>query len=138
MGIAFLFQSEQHLIVHCHDCRHEVRLTPLQAVVALGEACPFEEAARRLRCSKCGARGRDGRIAAYPCMADCYARNAVSQAERDLARNPGCGNARLNLEEALAAWDARRPADLDPQRKRPPGEPEGLASVVGHQPPMSS
>lgn len=46
------------------DCRRARRLTPAQAVQLLGPNCTIEQADRRLRCSACGSRGRDGFIRA--------------------------------------------------------------------------
>lgn len=44
----------------CDNCSRQARFTPEILVRLFGPACTIRQAERRLRCSLCGARGRDG------------------------------------------------------------------------------
>lgn len=70
--IGDLLQTNTHLIVTCcrPGCRREERLSAARACELLGLETAFEGLERRLRCSRCGARGRDGFIIVRPCSLD--------------------------------------------------------------------
>lgn len=105
-----LLESELHLIVRCSPCRRELRLTPMEAIDALGADCTMIAARDRLRCSWCGARGRSA-IEFWPCSIDRAAQHRVWHAERQFHLWKTPENLR-ELEDARAAWAVRRPRDM--------------------------
>lgn len=72
MPMRDLLAINQHLNLTCHypTCQREVRWTCVEAVERLGPDFPMERVRFRLRCSACGARGRDGFVSAKPCTLD--------------------------------------------------------------------
>lgn len=57
----------------CRDgCRRQARWPPAEAVAKLGARTTFPEAARRLRCDACGARGREKMVTCRPDVVDGY------------------------------------------------------------------
>jgi anti-sigma-K factor RskA len=74
--IGDLVASQQRLEVYCHNdvCRHHVTLEPLDACLLLGEETTFEDAQRRLTCSRCKVKGREGWITVQASMQDYYER----------------------------------------------------------------
>jgi ribosomal protein S27AE len=88
MQVRDLLSSNQHLNIWCAapGCRHKVRWTAVQACERLGPETPIAEARRRLRCGRCGARGRDGHLDAHPCTLDAAAAFARQQHAAAAAR----------------------------------------------------
>ena len=108
--LAHLLEEDLHLVVSCHGCHREIRLTPTEAIDLLGPDCTLLEARDRLRCSWCGAGGRT-RIDARPCTQDMSAKRHLDAARRQRKVWPQDPNTSQGLEEAAAAWAARRPRD---------------------------
>ncbi|HEY1926606.1 MAG TPA: SOS response-associated peptidase family protein [Caulobacteraceae bacterium] len=108
--LAHLVEEELHLVVNCHGCHREIRLTPTEAVDLLGPDCTMLEARDRLRCSWCGAGGRS-RIDVRPCSQDMSAKRHLEAARRQRMVWPQDPSTRQGLEDAAAAWAARRPRD---------------------------
>lgn len=76
-----LLTTGQRLEIWCcrHTCRHETLWTPEEAIARLGATCTIEQACRRLRCSRCSARGRDKWVHCRPSVTDFYDRRWTEQ-----------------------------------------------------------
>lgn len=83
--VADLLAINQHLVVSCcwPECRRSRRLAAVEAVQLLGPGLPIAQAARRLRCSACGARGREKLIEVRPCTLDAAAASARQAHAKD-------------------------------------------------------
>jgi hypothetical protein len=70
--IGDLLATNRHLEIYCYapGCRREARLSATEAVRLLGPETPFVGLKKRLRCSRCGQRGRHGYIDVRPCTLD--------------------------------------------------------------------
>jgi hypothetical protein len=70
-----LVRDRQGLELWCCNvnCRHHATIPPAVAVWLVGAAVPIALAAKRFRCSVCGARGRDGMVHGRPDVKDFYA-----------------------------------------------------------------
>lgn len=103
-----LLKINQHLIVACyrHGCRHEVRLSAVEAVTLLGAEATLAAAARRLVCRRCGARGRRKEVGAWPCSLDQAAWDAREERRRGV-RNGEDGGRDLDGYLATLAKLAR-------------------------------
>lgn len=71
--IADMVERRQRLEVWCGRCHRCEQIAPERAVELLGANVTFPDAQRRLRCSGCGARGRERWIRARPSVDDFYA-----------------------------------------------------------------
>lgn len=108
--LAHLLAEELHLVVNCHGCHREIRLTPTEAIELLGPDCTMLDARDRLRCSWCGAAGRS-RIDARPCTQDMSAKRHLEAARHQRMVWPQDPHTLQGLEDAAAAWALRRPRD---------------------------
>ncbi|MFN3585775.1 hypothetical protein [Phenylobacterium sp.] len=66
--MADFLDGDRDLLAACRmpGCDYTRRMSPAEAVALLGHRCTILAARRRLRCSRCGARGRDGFIDLRP------------------------------------------------------------------------
>lgn len=64
-----------------HGCHRQVRWPAAEAVSKLGARTTFPRAARRLRCSVCGARGRDKMVTCRADIVDWYEGRWAHQAD---------------------------------------------------------
>jgi putative SOS response-associated peptidase YedK len=108
--LAHLLEEELHLVVSCHGCHREIRLTPTEAIDLLGPDCTMLEARDRLRCSWCGAAGRS-QIDARPCTQDMSAKRHLEAARHQRKVWPQDPSTIQGLQDAAAAWAVRRPCD---------------------------
>lgn len=85
--IADLRETEQGVEIWCcnHACRHEVYLTVDEAEARLGAHRTFVEVARDLKCSKCGALGREGMVRIRGDIGDFYKHLLRKRWEREEA-----------------------------------------------------
>lgn len=91
-----LLEHQQRLHVDCCRCGRKLEFAPEEAISAFGAAMTIPRLARILRCTECGARGRDHEISVYPNSNDYYASlerqryaqdvEKLGQAEADLSR----------------------------------------------------
>jgi putative SOS response-associated peptidase YedK len=109
--MADLIDEELHLVISCGGCRRVARMTPQEAVEALGTTCTFPQAMARLRCVWCGSRAP--LIDARPCSADRGVKAKLEDAEREARLWPASPQAALKLEAAQAVWESRRPRDIE-------------------------
>lgn len=79
-----LLPTGQRLEIWCcrETCRHELFWSAGEAIARLGAACTINQACQRLRCSRCGARGREKWIHCRPAVTDFYERRWAEQAGR--------------------------------------------------------
>jgi hypothetical protein len=79
-----LLATGQRLEIWCcrHTCRHEAFWTPTEAIARLGPNCTIRRAEHRLRCAKCGARGREREVMCRPSVTDFYDRRWAEAAGR--------------------------------------------------------
>lgn len=103
MLVRDLLKINQHLNVWCckGGCRHKVRFSAVRACETFGPDADVHELMARLRCAKCGARGRDGHIDVHSCTLDWSAHHAREQQANAIARGvelPWC------LDDTLARY----------------------------------
>jgi transcription elongation factor Elf1 len=61
-----LLDPWQRLHIDCCRCRHKVEMTPEAAIATFGADMTVPRLKRVLKCSACGARGREKDISVYP------------------------------------------------------------------------
>jgi len=109
-----LVDEELHLILFCHRCDRELRVTPWRAVEMFGERCTMIAAKRRMKCSWCGEREQ---VEARPCSLDMDAKRVVESARRLVQMWPGDEKANTTLDDAQARWEARKPKPGEDQAR---------------------
>lgn len=77
-----LLEFEQRLHVDCGRCTRRLVFTPQEAISAFGAEMTIPRLARTLKCSACGARGRNREISVYPNTNDYYAWHDRQRYER--------------------------------------------------------
>lgn len=108
-SISVMLEEEIHLLLSCHSCYREVRLTPTEGAQLFGLDADIIDIERCIRCSWCGARRPN--VDARPCSQDVSAKRQVFDAERMVRLWPSDPTTHISLQEARSAWTARRPRD---------------------------
>ncbi|HEY3695561.1 hypothetical protein [Phenylobacterium sp.] len=103
VGMVGLLETNTHLYIACAypTCRRRVRLSAIGAVRLLGPATTVGEAVERLRCTGCGARGRDGFLTVWPCTLDLSAAAARWTYQRAIEGGEDRARAAAALAQSL-------------------------------------
>ena len=109
--IANLINMDQHLVVHCQGCDHQMRFTPQEACRLFGAGSTLSQARSRMKCHRCQSTGGEGMIDMRPCMKDYYARLHFEEAKRNLEPAPNDPTARQLFELRQKEWERRRPKE---------------------------
>ena len=121
--LASLFDYDQRLEISCWRCPHKAPpMSPEDAVATFGAGMTFVRLRKILRCSECGAQGRDGHIDVRASTCDYYAALERRKYEEEVLKY---GQAQADLGRSYRGrLETPPPADVIKARETtPPPQP---------------